>query len=232
MKILIPIIILTALSACGTKKNNPPQEPEKKDSVKTEVKVEVTVQDPPPVDTVHKISLENLTISMNEDNFYEDENFKVKPDDDTVQTVQELGGYSEGAWIKVESTQLTNITVEQRFETSVSLSFEGPHCDMVEWKHYLSPWKKMRLTEGLYHIDSIPEKEKSRFPKYTESEFKTAIIKYCGKEALDDFEGKLDVHTYPAWVGISRIYLRISGKNKENNETESIIMVIWVPMGC
>ncbi len=29
---------------------------------------------------------------------------------------------------------------EQRFETSLTVSAEGPHLDLLDWKHHYSPW--------------------------------------------------------------------------------------------
>lgn len=225
------LLIFLTLS-CGNKSKVQVNKPAGKDSIAPKERVEETLTEPSNKDTVHVIYLNHFTISMNEDNFYEDAHFPVRPDDDTIQTVQELGGITEGAWLKVESSSIANITVEQRFETSVSLSFEGPHCDMVDWKHYLSPWKKLQPEGAIYHIDTIPDKEEARFPKVSETEFKDAIINHCGQEALQDFEGKFDIHTYPAWVGISRIYLRITGIHTTTKQPSSVILVIWVPMGC
>lgn len=230
MRIYHILPALVFFLSCGDKKQPSREVPEKKDSIPPTVQVEPATQENQ--DTIQVITLRDFMISMNEDNFYEDDQFAVHENDDTIQTVQELGGTTEGAWLNIESPTLTQLTVEQRFETSVSLSFEGPHCDMVDWKHYLSPWKKLQPEGTMYHIDSIPDKEEARFPKVTEAEFKDAIIKHCGKEALEDFEGKYDIHTYPAWVGISRIYIKISGTAPNTQQRRSVILVIWVPMGC
>lgn len=232
----IPLFLLLSMLSCGKKTAPPIPEPvENKDTVIQETKVETKVNpsnDEP--DSTYIISLSNMSITISEGAFWEDkDNFPILPEADTLHIVLELGGVIEGEFMKVESNQLTQITVEECFETSVSLSFEGPHCDMIGWKHYVSPWKKLIADKnGEVFIDTISAKDRERFPKVSAKEFKEAIINHCGKEALDDFKGKFDVRTYPAWVGLSRIFFRISGIDKTTQQPNTRILVVWVPMGC
>lgn len=228
------LFIGIVLLACG-KKNNDPIHQQPDTSKKDSVKVEVTLKDvPQPInDSTTTLQLNNMTLVISENAFYMDEEDTIRPDDDTLYLVQDLGAAVQGEWITVQTNLLTNIVVEQKFETSISLSFEGPHCDMIDWKHYTSPWKKLsKNATGDFRIDTISLKDSERFPKVNEKEFKDAIVKYCGKEALESFEGKVDIHTYPSWVGISRIFIRISGVEKNTQKSASKLLVILVPMGC
>ncbi len=228
--LFIGIVLLT----CGKKNNHVVDQP-KDTTQKDSVKVEVTLKDvPEPIDdSITTLELNNMTLIISEDAFYMEEADTIQPDDDTLYLVQDLGAAVQGEWITVQTNLLTNIVVEQKFETSVSLSFEGPHCDMIDWKHYTSPWKKLsKNSTGDFRIDTISLKDSERFPKVSEKEFKDAIVKYCGKEALESFEGKVDIHTYPSWVGISRIFIRISAVEKSTQQPVTKLLVILVPMGC
>ena len=64
---------------------------------------------------------------------------------DTVYLYSELGETIEGQTISISTEQLINLTIEQRYETSVTIMGEGPHCDLIDWKHYDSEWKTLKL---------------------------------------------------------------------------------------
>ena len=38
--------------------------------------------------------------------------------------------------------------IEQQFETSMSVSDEGPHIDLTDWRHYTSDWQEIKKLEG------------------------------------------------------------------------------------
>ncbi|HAK31782.1 MAG TPA: hypothetical protein DCO90_21680, partial [Sphingobacterium sp.] len=57
---------------------------------------------------------------------------------DTVEIEAEVGESIEGTYISILSDQVRDLKVEQRYETSVTIMNEGPHCDLTEWKHFNS----------------------------------------------------------------------------------------------
>lgn len=54
---------------------------------------------------------------------------------DTVFLFPELGESIEGQILKVDNLTLDELKIEQRYETSISIQNEGPHCDLTNWKH-------------------------------------------------------------------------------------------------
>lgn len=126
----------------------------------------------------------------------------------------------------------TDFRLEQSFETSVTIMAEGPHVDLLKWKHYISPWlplKKLSATD--FAVRKISRAEAERFPEVTPEEIRQAVIKYAGVEwtnRLNDLKGPRD---YPCGVGVSTIRVRILVR--EGKEWRVIHTVNFlVPMGC
>ena len=63
---------------------------------------------------------------------------------DSVNYTVELGYKPEDKVLKVLPTiNYRKVEVYQSFETSVTIMNEGPHCDLIDWKHYRSYWNKL-----------------------------------------------------------------------------------------
>lgn len=123
----------------------------------------------------------------------------------------------------------------QRYRTSMSISAEGPHLDLVDWRHFDSPWIPLDSL-GNKRFRTLPanQMEDSRFPSTTKSDIVKEVRKRVGKDwpellkLAKDCRGPNDG---ACRVGISSIYLRIQKKIRGG-----WIDVGWVefriPMGC
>lgn len=145
----------------------------------------------------------------------------------------ELGESFEGAQVLIEKCKLENVAVEQCYQTSVSISAEGPHCDLLDWKHYTSPWQK--LDEDL-HLSYITRKysdeESAQFPEVTEEEFLKAVKETCIPREFNLPDSISSPHKYPCRVGISHYKLRISGTDPKTGNQITRTLVFINPMGC
>ena len=118
------------------------------------------------------------------------------------------------------------------FETSLTVSKEGPHLDLVNWKHYDSKWRELKKSgKNRFLTDSIGKAESSKFPGVSVMEIREAVLKAGGKEWADDVRKAQSPHDDPCSVGVSKIRFRIlvkeSGQWKLINTLE-----FSVPMGC
>lgn len=122
--------------------------------------------------------------------------------------------------------------IEQQFETSMSVSDEGPHLDLTDWKHYTSDWKEIKRLEGNRFLTSkISESDYERFPKVTNKEIYQAILKDSGKRWANYARSCKTPNDAPCLVSVSRISFRI--KAKENGKWNIIHKInVIVPMGC
>ena len=143
----------------------------------------------------------------------------------------ELGESLEGSTIKVVNSQLSNINMEMRFETSITIMNEGPHCDLVNWKHYTSDWSELS-SEGtnIFKAASYSTKDWERFPEVTVDEILEAVKQECSgwEEHARTIKSPND---YPSAVGVSRYFLRISGTDKTGKQVTRTL-TFNVPMGC
>src|SRR5688572_31178406 len=69
-----------------------------------------------------------------------------------VITDLELGDSVEGAILELvsEPSNLASFSVQVQYETSVTIMNEGPHLDLVEWKHYTSEWRNIERIGSAY----------------------------------------------------------------------------------
>lgn len=156
-----------------------------------------------------------------------------KVQNDSTSVFAELGESIEGQVIEVNPRELQNIKIEQRYETSVTVMNEGPHCDLLDWKHYYSPWKPLQKTvTGQFVALLYTDKERGLFPSIRIDELRTRVASQCGKEWLQQIKEISNPSQLPSAIGISRYFLRITGERKSDHMIVTKIITIEVPMGC
>lgn len=148
-----------------------------------------------------------------------------------ARVIMELADALEGATITLHNTSLSQISIYMRYETSLSISREGPHCDLLDWKHFLSPWKRLSQEGKLRFVAArYTDEERQKFPLVNNAEMKAAVARKCeGWEELLD--GVTSPTQYPARVGISKYILRIVGTDKVGKRVHRYI-TFEMPMGC
>lgn len=185
------------------------------------------------VDAITTINFKELSISINRFKIFDEDKKIEQIQKDTVEIYAELGETIEDQLISISSDKLTGLTVEQRYETSVTIMNEGPHCDLTDWKHFYSDWNKLQAnSKGQFKCDKYTEKENEKFPKISINELKQEVKEKCGDEWLKLIENIKTPTEYPSGVSISRYYLRITGQRKDNGQTVTKLIVIETPMGC
>jgi len=125
--------------------------------------------------------------------------------------------------------------IKQQYETSLSLMKEGPHFDLINWKHHVSPWDALEEAEANTFLSK--EVLSSEFPDVSNAEIVSAVkaalsgqgyslggdwaelAKKC-KSPKDD----------PCGVGISQVRLKISVQEGKDWKAIQIIRLM-VPMG-
>lgn len=180
-------------------------------------------------DTFVEIKFDEFSIVISRFVADDEEGLLDKTWQDSVFIWGTLAESIEGQTIKFNGYEkLEDLKVEQCYETSVTIMDEGPHCDLLDWKHYTSPWKTLRQTEaGLFRCLSYTLKEHEKFPEVSTAELKEAVKEHCGEEWSEVVKHPLE---YPAGVGISTYFLRISGEKDGASFVK--IIAIYSPMGC
>ncbi|MFT5683458.1 MAG: hypothetical protein ACI8RZ_004390 [Myxococcota bacterium] len=145
----------------------------------------------------------------------------------------DLGEWLPGAGVSVDydSDRADTIFVEMRFETSISVSMEGPHWELDDFAHHTSPWLPARTTGGLT-LPVLTDVDHRQFPTVAADQLDDAI-----QDRLSEQFNEADRPTCetpwsaPCFVGVSTVWLRISAY-RDGELVESRMVEAAVPMGC
>jgi hypothetical protein len=152
---------------------------------------------------------------------------------DTVEIEVEVGESIEGSFISILSDHISDMRIEQRYETSATIMNEGPHCDLTDWKHFNSAWKSLKQNaNGQFLSTEYTEEEHTVFPRVSMDELKQKVKEQCGEEWFKLLVKAKSPTEYPCTIGISRYFLRIIGIRKDNGEKITKLIVLKTPMGC
>lgn len=183
--------------------------------------------------TITDIKFRELSISINRLLIFDEEKKLDQVQNDTVNIYAELGETIESQKITVLSNHIKDFTIEQRYETSITITNEGPHCDLTEWKHYYSDWKNLKTNEsGEFICEKYSEKEYTKFPEVKIDELKEKVKMQCGDEMFKLISKNKKIIDNNSEVGISRYFLRIKGKHKYNGQMITKTIIIETSMGC
>jgi hypothetical protein len=233
---IFSILTLAIFCSCSnTSTNNP--ETIKNDSIIIDTtnissKSSTNIETENAEETVLDIKFQELSLSINR-LLINDEDKKLEQiQKDTVTLYLELGEPIEEQKISISSNQLTNLTVEQRYETSITIMNEGPHCDLTDWKHFYSDWKQLKVnSEGQFICDKYSESDGVKFPKISIEELKKKVKEQCGNDWVKLIEKIKSPTDYPSGVSISRYFIRLTGKRKDNGSKVTKLIIIETPMG-
>jgi hypothetical protein len=130
-------------------------------------------------------------------------------------------------------SELTDVKVEQRYETVLEISHEDRVCDLSDWKHYTSEWTILKSeTENTFICEKYTFKDFEKFPEIRLQELKEAIKEHCGDLIAKETKNIKSVDDYPAEVGVGRIYIRISGTQKSTGKAIVKYLIFDIPGGC
>lgn len=184
-------------------------------------------------DTTTLISFNEFNISISRLVVFDEHRILNKVQKDTVYLFPELGETIEGQIIKIDNLNIEDIKIEQRYETSISIQNEGPHCDLTNWKHYTSPWKEItKLNNQSYQCLIYDHEDYQKFPEVSLADLKSHVKANYNKEWYDLISGISSIRDYPSSIGISRYFIRISGIDKDTQVLVTKILIFENPMGC
>lgn len=133
----------------------------------------------------------------------------------------------------------TRFRMEQRYETSLTVMDEGPHMDLLDWKHHVSEWEEMQSKGSVTFVSR--EVMADQFPLVTHAEIVDAVRVESDKWAQQGADqGKRWINLAETCEGpkagacnvsVSRVMLRV--QVVEAGEWKTIQTIeIAVPMGC
>jgi hypothetical protein len=76
------------------------------------------------------------------------------------------------------------LRVRIQYQTSLALDGEGPHLDLVDWKHCTSPWQTIADPgDGRFQIPAPTPEQAECFPRFNQAELLAAVRRQEGSSA-------------------------------------------------
>jgi hypothetical protein len=179
-----------------------------------------------------KIRFEEFIIEIDSLEFWDEEAKLTEQQKDTARIHLELGETIEGQKLIVQKIKKGDIRIYQRYENSVTVMNEGPHCDLTEWKHYNSDWKQLKIENGQFLTDSYSEADWEKFIKVDMAELREAVRKQCGDGWAEHVKEVKSPNEYPCGVSTSRIFFKIEFIEQDSKDLKERIISFEIPMGC
>ena len=152
---------------------------------------------------------------------------------DTASIEVALGETPEYKYLRIAKNKFQKVEIFQRYENSVTILNEGPHCDMTEWEHFDSKWEKLPFFErqNAFRTLYYDGRDGSLFKSIDMEKFRQAVKVHCGESWYEHAKSAKYIGDYPVELTISSIFLKIVLTDFEGKRTEKFIEFV-MPMGC
>jgi hypothetical protein len=152
---------------------------------------------------------------------------------DTVYLTTGLGETVEDKLFQISTRTLTELTVEQRYETGLAVSTEDWNCELDNWLRFESEWEPIRKnSNGQYLCRAYSTYERRRFPSFSLIEVQKAVDDKCDPKVGAYFRNVTSLQDAPVEIYIRSIYIRISGWDEVQKRKVSRILVFDSQFGC
>ena len=144
--------------------------------------------------------------------------------------------YIDGQEISiVGGDKAAQFRIFERYRTTMTVMGEGPHLDLVDWRHFDSEWIELdQLNQRTFRTLASDKMDASKFPPTTKSELIDAVRKRAytdWPEAVELAKTCRSPHHEPCAVGVSSLYFRIEKQVGDRWMTVGVVEVL-IPMGC
>jgi len=122
----------------------------------------------------------------------------------------------------------------ERYRNSMTVMGEGPHLDLIGWRHFDSEWMPLdQLDQRRFRTLETDEMDDSKFPPTTQAELISAVRKRAADwpEAVELAKTCRSPHHEPCAVGVSSVYFRIE-KQVGDRWIQVGVVEVLIPMGC
>lgn len=160
-----------------------------------------------------------------------------------MQVELDLGSDLEGAVLTLVPEVMAaaaRYRVRVQFETSMAIGDEGPHVDLLDWKHCRSAWKPAAASGALtWTLPAATASESTCFPPTSAREIEAATRTALVRAGMDGADPRWlalarSVATpgeAPSYVAISKIRVRVEVVSA-GAWAELTTIEFEVPMGC
>jgi hypothetical protein len=143
--------------------------------------------------------------------------------------------YIDGQEISIAGgDKASQFRIFERYRTTMTVMGEGPHLDLVDWRHFDSEWITLdQLNQRTFRTLASDKMDASKFPPTTQAELISAVRKRAGDwpEAIELSKTCRSPHHEPCAVGVSSLYFRIE-KQVGDRWIQVGLVEVLIPMGC
>jgi hypothetical protein len=160
------------------------------------------------------------------------ETFSVARDDEVSHELG-LGEEIEGkiAVVEVMSLAPADVVLQFQWETSLSIDDEGPHLDLLDWKHYTSDWIQLpRVAEGGFRVPQLTSEQQHTFPETRLDDVCTAAERLGGARWVKVCRKATAVGVYPTRIGVSAYRFRV-GTSETTDWGSAPVIELRRPLG-
>ena len=134
----------------------------------------------------------------------------------------------------VGGDQSAQYRIFERYRTSMSVSAEGPHLDLIDWRHFDSEWIELdQLAQRKFRTLAYEQMDSSKFPPTTKAELISAVRKRASDwpAIVELAKTCRNPNDGPCFVSDSSLYFRIEKLVGDRWTTVGLVEV-YIPMGC
>ena len=154
---------------------------------------------------------------------------------DTIHVTLDVGETLETQMVRLHPSRTNandTFRVDLQYETSLSVEDEGPHIDLLEWKHFLSePIPMQRHSSQQFKVPLLTVAQRQRFPAVTRHEIVDEVHRLHGKYWADRVRKVKGPNDYPCSVNVSRYWITVSVRTDGQWRTITVIEFKNM-MGC
>ena len=174
----------------------------------------------------------DFDFTISHTSIYEDRVIDIQ-DRITIESFLDLGEYLDSATIEIHHPGLYNFDIFQMHENILSISNEGPYCDVVNWKHYYSDWIAIKkLNNYDFVAETYSEEDYSRFSDADINDLEQTVLDNCGEEWAERVVDVKSFNEYPCSVGLHKIYFKIVLTNEQGELYTQQFIKFELPLGC
>ena len=179
------------------------------------------------------VKFEDFSLIIENIKAWDENNELEKIQNDTVLISLDIGEIITNNLIKIFDSKYDKIKIYQRFENSITINNEGPHCDLINWKHYTSKWIELKqIRNGIFETILLDSKQAEKFIEIEIVDFKNAVKKSCGNDWVQLIKDIKSVRDYPCEISTSKIELIVKLIDNSTQETMEKYLIFDIPMGC
>ena len=136
------------------------------------------------------------------------------------------------AHIEITANPQDTFKLSVQLETSMSITAEGPHLDLTDWKHCTTDWVSIsKISDHSFKLPDFESIDVDCFPDVSEEDIKAEALKQGGEFWISILEENALLEYDPISIGLSSVRVKI----EQWVDAEWVVVRVIdlkLPLGC